>query len=247
MVTFRPGTDLAPWFYTRKIDATGTGWEYGSLWNALTKGVMGRDGIVRSPLILLSDVDRADPAQAEWFRILTDSIEGRIPAPDGTMIPLFTDSRGKKPQFVCTANTCGSGDARGRMASSNVMDASIIDRLGRKIEFTYLHWDDEKAVLIEKFPLVAEKASSVFDQLKGACEALRTAIGREELAAEFTHRGICEVLSECEDRLRFSKDGDKALLSKAFAAWTEGLDSDNRLVAKRLIDPFLKGGALDIE
>ena len=241
MVTFRPGVDLAPWFYTRSYTADGgTGWEYGALWHALTQGVMGRDGKRRPALILLSDVDRADSAQAEWFRILTDSISGRILGPDGKMVPLV-----KGTQFVCTANSCGTGDSRGRMASANVMDASILDRLGRAIEFSYLHWDDEVQVLREKFPMIAEKAPGLFPQLRGACEALRKAIAGEELYAEFTHRGICEVLLECQDRVTLLGKVEDNLLKKGFDAWMHRLDADNRMTAKRLISPFLSGGALD--
>lgn len=240
MVTFRPGTDLAPWFYTRSISETGTGWEYGHLWKALTEGVVGRDGKRRAALILMSDVDRADSAQAEWFRILTDSIEGRILDPHGKMVPIFPGT-----QFVCTANSCGSGDARGRMASANPMDASIMDRLGRKIESTYLDWDDEEKVLRAKFPLVAERAPDVFPSLGAATQSLRKAIESEEIYAEFTHRGLCEVLAECSDILHYL-DGKKIpdnLLKRGFRAWFDGLDADSHLTAKRLVDPHLKGGS----
>lgn len=247
MVTFRPGTDLAPWFYTRSITESGTGWEYGHLWNALTQGIMGRDGKARPAIILLSDVDRADSAQAEWFRILTDSISGRILSPSGEMIPLM-----KGTQFVCTANSAGSGDSRGRMASSNPMDASILDRLGRKIEAAYMDWDDESKVLKGKFPLVAESAPEIFTapdgkagQLGLATAALRSAIEKQEIFAEFTHRGLEEVLKECEDILYFR--GGKVpdnLLKQGFRAWLDGLEGDSQLAAKRLIDPFLKGGCL---
>lgn len=240
MVTFRPGTDIAPWFYARSYSvAGGTSWEYGALWNALIGGIKGRDGKSRPALVLLSDVDRADSAQAEWFRILTDSISGRILGPDGSMHPVFPGT-----QFVCTANSCGTGDSRGRMVSANPMDASILDRLGRAIEFTYLAWEDESQVLREKFPVVCEKDPDLIGQLQGCCEALRKAIANEELYGEFTHRGICEVLLECQDRIFFLGKVEKNLLAQGFKAWLERLDADNRLVAKRLIDPFLKSGAL---
>lgn len=240
MVTFRPGTDLAPWFYTRSISETGTGWEYGHLWKVLTEGVMGRDGKARPALILLSDVDRADSAQAEWFRILTDSIEGRVLDPYGKMIPVFPGT-----SFVCTANSCGSGDARGRMASANPMDASIMDRLGRKIEAAYLHWDDEAEILRAKFPRVAAMAPGTFADLGNATEALRKAIEAEQIYAEFTHRGLCEVLSECDDILHYvdPKKVPANLLKQGFRAWFDGLDADTKLTAKRLVDPHLKGGS----
>ena len=253
MVTFRPGTDLAPWFYIRSIDENGTGWQFGHLYDAIVNGVMGRDGVARPALVLLSDVDRADSAQAEWFRILTDSISGRILGPDGKMIPIFAGT-----QFVCTANSAGTGDARGRMASANPMDASILDRLGRKIKAEYMDWEDESEILMEKYPIVAEKAPWVFHGPAGldgnptdgelglSTKSLRKAIENEEVYAEFTHRGLCEVLSEAEDILHFSgRDAPKALLKEAFRAWLDGLDDDSRLVAKRLVDPHIGGGAFD--
>lgn len=244
MVTFRPGTDLAPWFYLRSIGGEGTGWEYGHLWKALTEGILGRDGKRRAPLLLLSDVDRADEAQAEWFRILTDSISGRILGPDGRMVPLFRDEWGRGPQFVCTANSCGTGDSRGRMASSNPMDASILDRLGRKIEAHYMHWDDESTILRTKFPLVAEKADGVFKSLGEATGILRDSIEKEELYAELTHRGLVEILLECQDIIELEEQVPSDLLKQGFRAWLEGLDVDSYFTAKRLIDPVLKGGVL---
>ena len=244
MVTFRPGTDLGPWFYVRSIDENGTGWDLGHLYIALTEGIEGRDGKRRAPLVLLSDVDRADSAQAEWFRILTDSISGRILGPDGKMNTLFKDEWGNTPLFVCTANSCGSGDARGRMASANPMDASILDRLGRKIEASYMHWDDENIILRNKYPRIAEVSPETFDQLGNATVALRKAIENEEVYAEFTHRGICEVLSECDDLIEFSSRIPSSLLKKGFKAWLDGLDEDSRFTAKRLIDAHISGGAL---
>jgi len=220
------------------------GWEYGHLWGALVNGVLGRDGKRRAPIVLLSDADRADSSQAEWFRILTDSISGRILDPHGQMVPLFIDEWGNKPQFVCTANSCGTGDARGRMTSSNPMDGSILDRLGRKVEAAYLHWDDESAILRGKYPVIAEKAPDVIDQLGKATASLRSAIEKEEIYAELTHRGLCEILSECEDILHFSNAVPGNLLKRGFRAWLDGLDADTFLAAKRLVDPHVKGGAM---
>jgi len=249
-VTFKPGVDLSPWFYTRSIDAQGTSWEYGHLWAVLTEGVKGRDGEARPAIVLLSDVDRADMAQAEWFRILADSMGGRILNPYGKMIPLFPGT-----QFVCTANSVGSGDERGRMTSSNPMDASILDRLGRKVLAHYLDWDDESKILRGKYPVLAQKCPEIFEgkgvdgkpnggQLGEATKALRSAIENEELYAEFTHRSLCSVLDECDDIVHFRGGSvPSTLLKKGFNAWLDGLGSDDYLTAKRLIDPFLKGGS----
>lgn len=239
ILTFRPGTDLSPWFYRRSLRAEDNGYVYGALWNAITQGVLGRDGKRRPILVLLSDVDRADPSQAEWFRMLTDSICGRVLGPDGQMVDLFPGT-----QFAFTANSCGTGDSRGRMTSSNVMDASIMDRLGAKVEFTYLAWDDEVAALREKYPNIAEKAPEVFTQLEGATNALRQAVAKEVLYCEFTHRSLCDILDEVGRRIKFTGKVEKNLLAKSFSAWLDGLGEDNRKEAKHLIDGFLSGGVI---
>jgi len=244
MVTFRPGTDLAPWFYVRRVGKDGSGWSYGHLWRTLTEGIECRDGKRRAPLLVLSDVDRADEAQAEWFRILADSIEGRILDPEGKMVPLFRDEFGHGVQFFSTANSCGTGDARGRMTSANPIDGSLFDRLGRKIEADYLDWEDEGEILKRKFPVVATRAPLIFQQLGNAVMKVRAAIKEETIYAELTHRGLCEIMAEAEDILHFSPDlVPPNLLKEAKGAWTDGLDSDTKLATTLLMDPHIAGGA----
>ena len=239
MVTFRPGTDLAPWFYVRAIGAEGTGWDYGHLWNGMVHGVACRDGVRRAPMILLSDVDRADSAQAEWFRILTDSISGRILDPHGKMVPLFKDADGRKPQFVCTANSVGSGDDRGRMASANPIDASILDRLGQKIKAEYMNWTDEGKVLRSMYPnLAAVCGEEFFEGLGNITKSIRKAIENGELYAELTMRGLCDICNAAEDILFFRKNTPPAnILSLAMNSWVDGLDEDSKFEAKRFADP----------
>ena len=259
MVTFRPGTDLAPWFYTRSISTDGTGWEFGHLWNALTQGVEGRDGKVRAPIVLLSDVDRADSAQAEWFRILTDSISGRILDPHGKMVPLVEDSWGRKPQFVCTANSVGTGDDRGRMASANPMDASILDRLGHKWEAVYMDWKDEGRILRSLFPEVAEAAPWMFDgqvgvdgkyvagELGMATKAIREAVESGDIYGELTMRGLCDILSHARNLLKWQFKGKAPanLTKRAFQVWLNGLGADDRFNAARVMDPHVGSGAFE--
>lgn len=238
-LTFRPGSDLAPWFYSRRIDATGTSWQYGHLWRALTEGLPARDGRARPALVLLSDVDRADPAQLEWFRLLADSIEGRVLGPEGRTVPVLPGT-----QFVCTANSCGSGDTRGRLVSSQPMDASILDRLGRMIEFPYMEWQDERAVLEASYPSLASAAPRMLDALGRAVEALRKAIRTDTLAAEFTHRSLRTILDECLDLFE-TGTGHTELLGRGFRAWLDGLEGETRLSAARLIDPHVGGRLLE--
>jgi MoxR-like ATPase len=255
-VTFRPGDDISPLFYTRSMVDGNTGWEYGHVWKAITEGVKGRDGVSRPVIVLLSDVDRADEAQVEWFRILCDSMGGRIPAPGGRMVPLFPGT-----VFICTANSVGSGDSRGRMSSARAIDGSILDRLGRGIRAEYLDWEDERNVLMAKFPLVAEVAPAAFNAtdptdsrdkgpLGNAVIALRASIEAEDLYCEFTHRGICQVLLEMSDIIEDCREDGKAvpadLLKRGWSAWLEKLDDDTSDEARKLIDPHCHGGVVAV-
>ena len=238
--TFTPGADIRKWFFARTIDSEGTGWEYGALWRALTEGVKGTDGVARPALILFSDIDRGTPEQLEEFRLVLDTTSKRIVGPTGEVAKIMAGTR-----FAFTANSCGSGDPNGRMSSQS-MDASLIDRMGRFVEFVSMHWDDEARILRGKFPELVERTPEIFDELGKATASLRDAIGKRTLYAEFTHRGLCEVLSEAEDLLWCAR-GDsvpKGLLGNAFKAWLHRLEADDRLIAKRLIDAAITDGAV---
>jgi len=236
--TFDEGTDVKKWCYARKIDSEGTGYDYGALWHALTEGYVGEDGVRRPYLIVFSDIDRATPGQLEAFRLMLDTTSMRVLGPDGAAHDVVPDT-----MFAFTANSCGNGDERGRM-SSNAMDASMLDRMGRFVEFVHMHWDDESRILRGKFPLLAESCPEIFDELGRATESIREAIDRGKLFAELTHRGLCEILAEADDLMFFARGGKvpTGLMGKAFKAWLDRLDSSNKLVAKRLVDSALKGG-----
>ncbi len=236
--TFNPNTDVNHWFFSREIGANGTSWSYSNLWRALTEGYTGADGITRPYMIVFSDIDRATPEQLEAFRLLLDTTSGRITGPTGDVFTILPGTR-----FVFTANSCGTGDATGRM-SSQAMDASMLDRMGRFVEFDYMAWSDEEMILRSKFPTVVEADSDLLSQLGGAVTAVREAIKQGTLYAELTHRGICEVMMEVEDLL--DEAGDKVpanLLRKGLNAWLSRL-GDQRLAAKALCDAAIKGGVI---
>ena len=237
--TFTSGTDVKRWFYSREIGANGTSWSYGILWHALINGIEAADGSRHPALICFSDVDRGTPEQLEEFRLMLDTTSKRLVGPTGQVHTLFPGTR-----FAFTANSCGTGDIDGRM-SSRVMDASLLDRMGRFVEAEYLDWKDEGAILRGKFADLAAKAPLIFDELGAATLAIRNAIRGEstvDLEADLTHRGLCEILAECDDLLWLNGSVPKGLLKKGFRAWLDRLDPDNRLIAKSLIDAHVTGG-----
>jgi MoxR-like ATPase len=238
--TFTSGTDVKRWFYSRELDANGTSWSYGRLWHAIVNGIEAADGSRHAALICFSDVDRGTPEQLEEFRLMLDTTSKRLVGPTGEVHTLFPGTR-----FAFTANSCGTGDVDGRM-SSRAMDASLLDRMGRFVEAEYLDWKDEGAILRAKFADLAGKAPVLFDELGSATVAIRAAISGEstvDLEADLTHRGLCEILAECDDNLWMAGGTvPKGLLKKGFKAWLDRLDPDNRLIAKSLIDAHVTGG-----
>lgn len=239
----QPGIDIQGWFFSRAFNESGTYFEEGEALKALRDGYVTPGGRRVPYLLAFSDMDRMDRAQAEYMRLITDSIQGRVKGPGGVTYPVLPGTI-----IAATANTAGSGDSRGRMVSSNVIDASILDRFERKFQFRWMDWKDEEPIVRAKFPVLAERAPEVFPVMGRVTETLRKAIEQEELYAEFSHRALCTILGHAED-LIYCSNGSKVpsrLLKKAARAWLDGLpDEDTRQSARNLIDPHLKGGAID--
>jgi MoxR-like ATPase len=239
-----PGSDIEAWFFSRGFNEDGTHWEEGDVLVAARDGYLCEDGTRIPYMLLFSDLDRADRSQAEYVRLITDSIQGRISGPTGTVYKLLPGTR-----VVATANTPGSGDERGRMISANPIDASILDRFERTFEFHMMDWRDEGPIVQAKFPVLRSRAPWVFEKMGKATKALRDAIEGEELHAEFSHRGLCAVLGHAQDLLVCSGAGHKVpkkLLKEAARAWWDGMpDKEARLKAQACMDPHIKGGMLN--
>jgi MoxR-like ATPase len=240
-----PGSDVESWFFSRGFNEVGTHWEEGDVLVAARDGYLCEDGTRVPYMLLFSDLDRADRSQAEYLRLITDSIQGRISGPTGTVYTVLAGTR-----VVATANTPGSGDERGRMISANPIDASILDRFERTFQFHMMDWRDEGPIVRAKYPVLVARAPWVFEKMGKATKALRAAIDGEELHAEFSHRGLCSVLGHAEDLLICAGDNAtvpaKQLLQKAARAWWDGLpDREARDKARTCMDPHLKGGAIN--
>lgn len=239
-LTFDGESDLSGWFYKQVLDSNGTHYEYGKVWKAVTEGVLGTDGKRRAPLILLSDVDRANSAQAELFRMMADTTSGRMLGPHGNMVPLFKDEWGNRPQLVCTANSVGSGDARGRMTSSNPIDGSILDRLGAKVQGHYMVWSEEGEIMKSMYPqLVSTLGDTYWNTLGEVTKLIRKSIDEGELYGEFTIRGLITVCNDASDIVEEGCTSPKEVLKEALQSWTDGLDVDERFELTRLLDAVL--------
>lgn len=238
-----PGSDIEAWFFSRGFNEAGTEWEEGDVLRALRDGYLTETGQRVPYMLLCSDLDRADRSQAEYLRLITDSIQGRISGPTGAVYRVLPGT-----YIVATANTAGSGDSRGRCISANPLDASILDRFDRKFEFHWMDWKDEGPIVQAKFPVLVERAPWVFPAMGRATKALREAIRNDDLYAEFSHRGLCSILEHAEDLLICSgqRKVPGALLKRAARAWLDGLpDEDTRKEARNLMDPHIRGGMVD--
>jgi len=250
-----PNTDLQPWLWSKSINRGGTYWEEGRLLRLARDGYKTTTGRQIPALILITDLDRATKSQIEIVRLLLDTIQGRVPRPDGGSWPVLPGTH-----FVATANTAGQGDETGRYTSSTIIDFSILSRFQRKLRFHMMDWRDEEPILRAKFPLFAEKMG---DELTGHREAhpgrmttglgmathtLREHIESGDLFAEFSHRELCNWVQAAEDILSLHprRKPPEDLMRQASRCVFDGYpDEETRLRAKRLIHGHITGGLLD--
>ena len=246
MITIAPGMDLESYLYSRSFapDADGnvqTFWEYGELWKALTEGYVTETGEVRPYIVLLSDFDRATKAQVETLRLILDSISGRVMSPDGRAVPVI-----KGTQIVATANSQGQGDTTGRCISARAVDSSIMDRFETAVLFHPMSWKDEGEILRGKFPTLFGALPDSLDTIGACTKALRSCIEKNTLYMEFSHRTVCSWAKVAEATLRWRpKANPNKVLTEAARAWIDKLgDEETRMEARRVIDPYMKGGAI---
>lgn len=238
-----PGADIESWFFTREFDANGTRWEEGPVLKGLRDGYTCPDGTVVPYLFLITDFDRADRSQAEYLRLITDTVEGRVAGPKGRVFPILEGTR-----VAATGNSCGSGDPRGRYISSQPLDASILDRFEVAVKFHQLDWNDEGPVVRAKFPFLVERCPGIFPVMGRLTEALRIAISNDELYAEFSHRALCAILKHSQRLLHLCGEGQtpENFISKSLRVWLDKLpDKDTRQTAVNTLDPHVDGGLLD--
>jgi len=234
----KPGTDIEAWFFSRAFNEHGTFWEEGVVMGALRDGYITESGRRLPYMLLVSDLDRADRAQAEHMRLITDSIRGRIDGPAGRSYDVFPGSI-----IVATGNTAGAGDERGRMISANPLDASLMERFNARFQFHWMDWEDEKEIVKAKFPLLFQRCPSALDKMAGATKVIRDAIMDDKLHGEFSHRALCSILEHAEDMIRVGqkKKIPQKLLRMASRAWVDGLpDQENRDYAIKILDPHIK-------
>lgn len=242
LFTIIQGADVTSWKFTRSFNVNGTFWEEGVLLRALRDGYRTEDGDRIPYLIVFSDLDRATRQQAEELRQILDSIQGRVTGPSGETWPVVPGTT-----IVATANSSGAGDTSGRYISANAIDASIMDRFERKIQFHHMEPDDELPILEDKFPFLREKAPGVLKTLTLTSKGVRDAIEKETIFAEWSHRTVCAWAGATEDLLHVFGDRiqpEQAALRATRLILDGFSDLETRDGVKRILDPYFKGGAI---
>lgn len=251
-----PGKDIQPWLWVREVSPDrGTYYREGRLLQLARDGFTTRTGRKIPALILITDIDRATKSQAETFRLLLDTIEGRVPRWDGGSWPVFPGTL-----FVATANTAGQGDETGRYVSSNILDATILARFQRFRRFSLMDWKDEEPILRAKYPSFAEKMDQVLRGTRErgtgkmvtglgiATRTLREAITARDLHADFSHRELSNWVEAAQDILDEHprrKPPEGLMREAGRAVFDKFPDAETRLRAKRLIHGFIEGGMLN--
>lgn len=242
MVVFNiaPDVDIQAWLATRAFSPTGTFWEEGPLLKALRDGFKCPNGKVVPYLIVLSDLDRASRSQMEPLRAILDSLGGRIQAPDGMHKVL------PGTLVVATANTSGGGDTTGRYTSTPV-DTSVLDRFTFKVTFHNMDVRDEEPILRAKYPTLAARFPDMVPTVMRAVVAIRDTIEKEEIFLDFGHRSVCNWLdaTAAEAACSTAKDSAKVLRAGLQDILAGCPNDDTREAVKRLVDPHMKGGAMD--
>lgn len=242
-VTFNisPSADVEGWIAVRALSDKGTYWEEGALLKALRDGYVTPSGRRVPMLIILSDLDRATRAQMEPLRAILDSLGGRIQGPNGVVYPVLPGTR-----IVATANTSGGGDATGRYTSTPV-DTSLMDRINFAVTFTNMDSRDEEPIVRAKYAALVARFPEVTGVVMRATTAIRDAITKGDLYMDFGHRTVCAWLDAVENEAEFytGRDASKVLRAGLQDVLSKCPNDDTREQVKVLVDPHLKGGAVE--
>lgn len=235
-----PDADIQGWLATRALGPQGTYWEEGPLLKALRDGFKTADGRTVPYLIVLSDIDRATRAQQEPLRAILDSLGGRVPAANGMHRVL------PGTLVVATANTSGGGDTSGRYTATPT-DTSVLDRFTFKVTFSNMDPRDEEPILRAKYPQIAARFPDLIPTVMRATVAIRDAVEKDEVFMDFGHRTVSNWMDAIRVEATFytGKDGAKVIRAGLQDVLAGCPNEDTREAVKRLVDPHLKGGAVE--
>jgi len=236
-----PETDVQSWLYSLRLNEKGSYIREGELLKALRDGYLTPKGRQIPYLILFSDFDRASSDQAEFLRLILDSIEGRVLGIEGEVYKVLPGTI-----IVATANTSGSGDHKGRFISANPLDNSLLDRFDRFFEYNWLDWKDELRILKIKYPKTFHNIEWLESVLKKSISKMREYIQNDSVSLEFGHRALCRWLGHCEDIYTLfpdTEDTPNQIFKRGLNCYLDSMP-DRRLrgIVENILDPHSPGG-----
>jgi MoxR-like ATPase len=235
-----PDVDVSGWLATRALGPQGTYWEEGPLLKSLRDGYVGPDGKRTPYIVVLSDIDRATRGQMEPLRAILDGLGGRVQAADGMHKVL------PGTLVVATANTAGGGDTSGKYTATPV-DTSVLDRFTFKVVFENMDPRDEEPILRAKYPALAARFSELIPTVMRAVTAIRDAVEKDEIYMDFGHRSVCNWMDAVSAEAQFyaGKDAARVMRAGLQDILAGCANDDTREAVKRLVDPHLRGGAVE--
>ncbi len=189
------------------------------------RGRKGKDGKVRGVCILIDDGDRAPAEYHEVLRhVLEDNAQNIFIPELGVTVDVHPDTR-----IIMTANSAGRGDMTGFYSSVQEMDESILDRFDRAVEYHFLEKDEEKEILMAKFPELAEEMPDAFDKIMDVTDQIRKLISQREIFASYSHRRLVQWLQSVEELyIENGQKSYKGILQEAAQDWMDWYDQATR-------------------
>lgn len=241
--SIQPEAKIQDWFWSLGFKDGESTWIEGALLKALRDGYRDATGKVHPYLILLSDLDRATPAQIERLRTLLDTDEKRVPLPSGEYASILPGTT-----IVATANTMGEGDETGRIVSARRVDSSILNRFECKVQMVSPEWSDLLRIMRRSHEneITQLESYGLLGSLQNATTALQKACEDGTLYGEFSLRDLRNVLNEFRSlcacmKITTSSPSPTKILFESFDVYLDGLGTKtSRDAARQLIAPHFE-------
>ena len=106
---------------------------------------------------------------------------------------------------------------------------------------------DEEPILRAKYPALAARFPDLIPTVMRATTAIRDAVEKDEVFMDFGHRTVSNWMDAISVESTFynGKDAAKVIRAGLQDVLAGCPNEDTREAVKRLVDPHLKGGAVD--
>ena len=123
----------------------------------------------------------------------------------------------------------------------------MLDRFTFKVTFSNMDPRDEEPILRAKYPALAARFSDLIPTVMRAVTAIRDAVEKDEIYMDFGHRSVCNWMDAVSAEAQFyaGKDAARVMRAGLQDILAGCANDDTREALKRLVDPHLRGGAVE--